>query len=82
METRPEKSWLSVVLPDELKRWVRVEAAHRDMSASAYVRELVERERRAEPSAARPKHIRGASIKVSDRIGARRSSERGSSLAP
>ena len=35
--------FLSVVMPEDLKRWVRVEAAQRDMSASAYVRELVVR---------------------------------------
>ena len=46
MQIADEKAWLSVVLPEDLKRWVRVEAAQRDMSASAYVRELVERERR------------------------------------
>ena len=45
MDAGPEKAFLSVVLPEDLKRWVRVEAAHRDMSASAYVRELVLRER-------------------------------------
>ena len=45
MDGEQEKAFLSVVMPEELKRWVRVEAAHRDMSASAYVRELVARER-------------------------------------
>jgi hypothetical protein len=45
LETPIENAWLSVVLPEELKRWVRVEAAQRNMSASAYVRDLVERER-------------------------------------
>lgn len=47
MEGSSGKAWLSVVVPEDLKRWVRVEAAQRDMSASAYVRELVERERRS-----------------------------------
>lgn len=45
MDPRPENAFLSVVMPEELKRWVRVEAAQRDMSASAYVRELVVKER-------------------------------------
>lgn len=45
MDPASEKAFLSVVLPEDLKRWVRVEAAQRDMSASAYVRELVARER-------------------------------------
>ena len=45
MVTESEKAFLSVVMPEDLKRWVRVEAAQRDMSASAYVRELVSRER-------------------------------------
>ena len=40
-----ENAWLSVVLPEDLKKWVRIAAAERDMSASAYVRDLVERER-------------------------------------
>lgn len=54
MDQRSEQAWLSVVLPEDLKRWVRVEAAHRDMSASAFVRDLVEQEKRREPVLVEP----------------------------
>jgi plasmid stability protein len=40
-----ERAWLSVVLPGELKVWLRVRAATASKSASAYVRELVEKDR-------------------------------------
>jgi hypothetical protein len=50
MSEEAENVFLSVVLPEDLKRWVRVEAAQRDMSASAYVRDLVTRERALTPS--------------------------------
>lgn len=54
MDQQSEQAWLSVVLPEDLKRWVRVEAAMRDMSASAYVRDMVERERRSAKSPSPP----------------------------
>lgn len=44
VDQQNDQAWLSVVLPENLKRRVRVEAAMRDMSASAFVRNLVERE--------------------------------------
>ena len=50
MDSVTEKAFLSVVMPEDLKRWVRVEAAYRDMSASAYMRELVLRERQTRDS--------------------------------
>jgi hypothetical protein len=52
MDQQSDQAWLSVVLPENLKRWVRVEAAMRDMSASAFVRNLVEREMHESESSA------------------------------
>ncbi len=40
-----DRVWLSVVMSEDLKKWVRVRAASASKSASAFVRELVEKER-------------------------------------
>jgi hypothetical protein len=44
-EAERERAWLSVVVPEELKMWVRVRAATVSKSTSAYIRDLLERDR-------------------------------------
>ena len=56
-----KKATLSVVLPPDLKHWLRVTAADHDLSISAYVCELLERERHnADYTTARSHKIREA----------------------
>lgn len=47
-EVRGMKTSVTIVLSRDAARWVRVEAARREMSVSRYLGELVERERERE----------------------------------
>lgn len=46
LEVGAERAWLSVVVSEDLKVWVRVRAASASKSASAYIRDLLESDRR------------------------------------
>lgn len=48
-----ESAWVSVVIPADLKVWARIKAASMSKSTSAFIRELIEREKaETEPQAA------------------------------
>lgn len=41
--------WMNVYMAPELKQWVRVRAATQGQSISAWIRDLIERERSRDP---------------------------------